>query len=822
MKNPLLTTAYFVFGESKSFLRARHAVACLVATLSVGMLSLSLAMGQPMAQDDYFLNSQLGLSDSFGTTQETVELEAEFKLKPGTRLGMLNVTATVIDDWHIFSITQVPGGPIRSKISVAESEQYKLKGRFVALDEPHGEMSDIYKIIVEEHEGIVTWAAPIEIAEGVNPEDLKIKVVFNGQACESRPNGRCVLVSDVAADASFDGFDEKLKLPEAPKKQELKLVPFAPQQLHATVVGKVEKVGDGMIQAGDKLKLEITAKALDDYHVYAYGTPDKKYAFIPSMVIFEDPKAWRAIGPKASEEPELDDKSFGPDQPVLFHHEVTWSFELVVPKKAKPEEIKKLTGGLLLQTCNESGCDPPLDIQFVVDIPVGTGSAAALQFSLSDDSIEETAKKGKTAAPDEATLKKWLKEESERPPTADSPSTEPDKAGAPDSAKPEKAAEVVIAADSPEQISAMAALYKPDEKIKYLRFTEMADSPIGSGKTSSASDTSLGLAFLLMFAGGIVLNLMPCVFPVLGIKVMGFVKLGGEDNAKVRAHGLMFGLGLIVSMWVLAGAVLIVKVATEGAVQWGAQMGNPYFVGIMIVFLFLFGLNMAGIFEIGTSLSSVGGKATQGDGYLTSFISGVLTTLIATPCSGPFLGSAMGVALADDTSTLTTMSLFTIFGLGIAMPYVVLSFFPEMIKKLPKPGPWMETFKVIMSFALFATCAFFMRTFGDLTGSKGLSLLVMAMVVFGLAAYLFGSFGEPHIKSGRRIPFGYLFPLLLAGLASWMTFTSAYTAAEMVEKIEDKVVAEGEVHWTNWRPGKVEYLLASRKSIIWVDYTANW
>jgi thiol:disulfide interchange protein DsbD len=307
------------------------------------------------------------------------------------------------------------------------------------------------------------------------------------------------------------------------------------------------------------------------------------------------------------------------------------------------------------------------------------------------------------------------------------------------------------------------------------------------------------------------LNLMPCVFPVLGLKVMGFVMQAGSEPKKIRNHGIAFTAGLVVSMWVLAGFILVLKLSFNQSVNWGQQMGNPYFVCGIIVLLFLLGLNMAGVFEIGTSLTSVGGSASQKKGYSGSFFSGILTTLIATPCSGPFLGAAMGYTLAQPAEI--AMVLFTVFALGIALPYLVLSFFPSLIYKLPKPGPWMETFKAIMAFTLFATVAFFARTFGAQTGIKGLSWLLMALVVVGLAAYVYGQWSPSEVKSTKkRFLVGYGLAGLLALLGGYMCFDAAQQKGE--------VVSHGD--WDLWAPGKVEYSLAKRQPIIWVDYTADW
>ena len=173
----------------------------------------------------------------------------------------------------------------------------------------------------------------------------------------------------------------------------------------------------------------------------------------------------------------------------------------------------------------------------------------------------------------------------------------------------------------------------------------------------------------------------------------------------------------------------------------------------LLSFYFLMGLNMAGVFEFGTKLTGVGGELQSKKGYSGSFFSGILTTLIATPCSGPFLGTVMGYALSQKAPI--AFVIFTFFALGIASPYIVLSFFPKLISKLPKPGAWMDTFKKAMSFALFATAVFFLGAFARQTGYEGMSWFLFALVIIGMAAWIYGTWGTPMQKPAKRFFIGY-------------------------------------------------------------------
>lgn len=352
--------------------------------------------------------------------------------------------------------------------------------------------------------------------------------------------------------------------------------------------------------------------------------------------------------------------------------------------------------------------------------------------------------------------------------------------------------------DSPEALEAMAQLYDPSQKIDYVKL----DGSTGTG--------TFWAAIFGAFFGGMLLNLMPCVFPVLGIKVMGFVEQAGSDPRKIRMHGIAFALGLLVSMWVLAGIILAIKAATGEAVNWGQQMGNPYFVGAIVILLFVLGLNMAGVFEMGLFMSKAAGAEKQG-GYFGSFFSGIITTLVATPCSGPFLGAAMGYTL-NQTAPIA-MLLFTIFGLGIAVPYLLLSFIPKLMDFLPRPGAWMETFKKLMAFTLFAAAAFFVKSFGNQTGVDGLSWFLMALCVIALGTFFYGKWSPPYVKTKQRVIWGWVAPLLVVGVGGWM-----YIQAAQIKAPEIVSDSHG---WESWVPGRVEQALADNQPV-WVDYTADW
>ena len=261
---------------------------------------------------------------------------------------------------------------------------------------------------------------------------------------------------------------------------------------------------------------------------------------------------------------------------------------------------------------------------------------------------------------------------------------------------------------------------------------------VSEGKAYQAETTthSFFIWMLLAFGGGILLNLMPCVFPMIGLKVLGFAKEAGASRRTVVFNGLLYSAGVIASFLVLA--LLIIGLKSGGSsVGWGFQMQSPGFVLGTCVLMIVLGLSLAGVFEIGTSLGGV--SAGDGEGRTATFLSGVLATVVATPCTAPGLGAALGFALDKDRSTAETLLFFTVIGLGMALPYLLLSVFPRLAAMLPRPGEWMESLKQGMSFPLFGYALYLLWVLNALVedaawvrdASLGLALIATACWVLG-------------------------------------------------------------------------------------------
>lgn len=250
-------------------------------------------------------------------------------------------------------------------------------------------------------------------------------------------------------------------------------------------------------------------------------------------------------------------------------------------------------------------------------------------------------------------------------------------------------------------------------------------------------DTGLGglpLYLLGALLGGMILNLMPCVFPVLSLKALSFVAASGETARHQRNEGLAYTGGILVSFVLLASALIALRAAGE-QVGWAFQFQQPWFLAFIVYLFFTLGLSLSGVFEIGTGMMGVGNNLTMQKGYKGSFFTGVLATIVATPCTAPFMGPALGFALTQPW--LVAMLVFLALGFGMALPILVLSFMPALTRFLPRPGAWMNTFKQFMAFPLYASAAFFLWVLGNQVGVMGMSLVLGVCILLALSAWLY-------------------------------------------------------------------------------------
>jgi len=271
-------------------------------------------------------------------------------------------------------------------------------------------------------------------------------------------------------------------------------------------------------------------------------------------------------------------------------------------------------------------------------------------------------------------------------------------------------------------------------------------APAADSKAPGAPDTSdvtILSAIGLAFVGGIILNLMPCVFPVLFLKGLALLQSSGEERSRLRSHGIVYTFGILVSFWAIVGVLLALRAGGSQA-GWGFQLQSPIFLTLLAAGIFFFALSLAGLFDIGLSLTSVGGELAQKQGYTGSFFTGVLATVVATPCTAPLMGAAIGFALAQPAAI--TFAIFTALGLGLATPYLLLSFQPAWTRILPRPGAWMEIFKQITAVIFFATVIWLTYVYGSLfaggaSGGQGIyrvALLLGCFLTLAIAGWVLG------------------------------------------------------------------------------------
>ena len=240
---------------------------------------------------------------------------------------------------------------------------------------------------------------------------------------------------------------------------------------------------------------------------------------------------------------------------------------------------------------------------------------------------------------------------------------------------------------------------------------------------------------LFAFLGGLILNLMPCVFPVLAIKATAVAGMSGGDRRAVRLSGLFYTLGVLAAFMALALALLAVR-AGGSAVGWGFQFQSPLFVAAMCWLMLAIGLNLSGVYEIGSGLAGAGQGLTERKGHAGSFFTGLLAVVVATPCTAPFMGAAIGSALA--APAYVSLVVFATMGLGLALPFLLLGLFPAVARRLPRPGAWMVTLRQAMAFPMYATAAWLLWVLAQQAGEAGLRLALAGLVLVGLVGWLVG------------------------------------------------------------------------------------
>ncbi|MCA9120662.1 MAG: thioredoxin family protein [Planctomycetaceae bacterium] len=696
---------------------------------------------------------QLGIPGLGGAAGgEKATFSAEYRIAEGSRAGALSVTATMEPKWHLYSVTQLPGGPQTSVIKLASSEQAVITGKFVPDIPPHIKQYEFFDVPVEEHDGVVVWTAPIQLAEGVDPTTTKLQVRFDGQVCQDE--GACIPIANKAIVAEFAGYYQAI--PEATE--------FRTNAAHLTLTGTIEPA---TVRPGDTVKLTLTAVPEADWHVYAYALKDPLLISKPTLIVIDEPSGWETSDVTASVKPIAHEMGLEEEPIVYFHEEpVSWSAEITIPTDAAlgPQEITGLIG---YQTCTLIQCDLPTGAAFRGTIEVATATVPG------ESPLRFTDGKYKDAAA------------------------------------------------SADQSAAVAP-----EKVTAIRF-DKSQLTVEDDVKEKPLVVMVGIAFV----AGFILNFMPCVLPVIGLKIMSFVQQAGESRSRAFALNLWYSLGLLSVFMVLA------TLAAVWSLGWGQQNQSSVFNVTMASVVFAMGLSFLGVWEIPIPGFVGSGKANNlaaKEGVSGAFAKGVVTTILAVPCSGPMIGSAL--TWCAGKPPVLIYIIFACLGLGMAAPYLLIGAYPALMRFMPKPGAWMDTFKQAMGFVLLGTVIWIMNYL------PWPMLLPTTTFLFGLwaACWWIGrtSLTADLLDKVRSWAGASAFAAMIGLFAfMWLEDVMSQRYREAINvaagESERSVTASTAVesgnaesvdHHLPWQPftvGKLEEYTSERRTVM-VDFTADW
>jgi thiol:disulfide interchange protein DsbD len=359
-----------------------------------------------------------------------------------------------------------------------------------------------------------------------------------------------------------------------------------------------------------------------------------------------------------------------------------------------------------------------------------------------------------------------------------------------------------------------------DAGLCYPPHDEYFEVPVGAGPitpillkpgqqlpvTGSSFSTPLALILLMAVTGGVILNLMPCVFPVLSLKVVSFSQAKGYDHTAQRLHGLAYSGGVILSFVIIAAAMIGLKAGGAG-IGWGFHLQVPWIIALLTYLFFVMGLSLSGLVEFGTSWMGLGNSLTSKPGYRGSFFTGMLATVVASPCTAPFMGTALGFAMFQTAPV--ALGIFAALGLGMALPFLLLAFFPGLTRFIPKPGRWLETFKQLMAFPLYAAAIWLLWVLGKQVGVNGMAIVLGGCVLLALAIWLWSRSAQARMAGMERG-----ISLAALALASLLLFSPLMQSGQ-------REVATGNENWQPYSEQLLQQGLANGQTVF-VNVTADW
>jgi thiol:disulfide interchange protein len=758
------------------------------ALLAASSVACAQQFNDPLRSNDSAGDGIIGRFDpSAGLSLESESLKSQIAPPTADRPALLMLTVKIAEGKHTYSLTQPAGGPLPSRIELEPSRDYRLLGAFRAYPPAHSrtDTEDWKGLKVQEHEGEFTWFAPIEIAAGADLAAIEIKGTLHMLVCQSR--GYCVPVekpisAKFAVDTQVRSEIDKQVAQSASSspaaagnpKSEIDWSSGSIQLLPASAVKLRGEVIPSTAQPGDTAELKFTATLPEGSRIYAHSDRDTKKGTKPVLIAVERASGLLPRRPTTDAPMKIDNSE--PNFGVMKYHEgeVTWTVPIDVPQNAPPGSYT-INGLLGYQSCglNEEGrefCEFPQAVRFeaTLDVaPTRVTSPAPINFATG----------GKYAD----------------------------------------------AADAAETFAVSLGIPSPNATAPPANITAQPSSPLKDGQSPALtvgesydlarvqidkSTNSIGHYIALAFVGGLLLNLMPCVLPVIGLKVMSFVEQAGRSRAHALVLNLWFAVGIITVFLVLALLASLPKLGlgAEGLV-WGGQNGSTVFNVVIASIIFAMALSLLGVWEVpipGFFGSRSMHKAAAQEGPTGAILKGIVTTVLATPCTAPFMATAVAWAVAQPL--FTTLVVFASLGLGMASPYILIGVYPELLRFLPKPGAWMETFKQVSGFVLLATVVFIL-SYIEPSAVVPTTILLLGIAV---ACWLVARTPLTAELRDRVLAWGYAGTIVLVFLA--VSFGWLYRIAN----------AQADPGWQPFSLAKLKQLAVDEGRTVLVDFSAEW
>ncbi len=732
--------------------------------------------------------------------ENPISVRAVIAAPVGNQPAKLVVTADLLPGWNTYSITQPVGGQVRTQVKVMPAAQFQV-GPFQSIEKPnlHPEPAFGPSFIAEEHRGSVTWVAALQPTAGVDLATLEIRGDVFAQACKDvcmQPKNHpftaklgavAMKLPDLAPPAAESPFASPAPsssnppaiaakqgpsgmpplppgltgLPPVPSSlaklnsppsgadpAAIKIGTFQPQLSHLTWNGRIEP---SAVVPGGKAKLLFTATMAPLWHVYQVDEP-QTFGNQPTLFVMDETAGFQVANAQPDRQPTPPHGTpvvAGSRLVPYFEKEVTWALEVTVPATTAPGEYK-LAGAIGFQTCDEkSQCDRPGSVRFETTLLVSPTAAAApptpVRF-VDDSQLSYNRIK----------------------------------------------ARVLGDASTPPVAVAVGSAAAPTTGY------DIAQINVKSAEGPSSLPVMLGVGLL----AGFILNFMPCVLPVIGLKVLSFVEQGGHDRRRVFLLNFWYSLGILSVFWILATIPVVLSVFFGTTFGWGQQFSYDGFNITLVAIVFVMALSFLGVWEIpipGFAGAGSAQKAASKEGAIGAFVKGMITTVLATPCSGPFLGTA--VAFAFTATPVITYAMFTAMGLGMAAPYLLIGLRPELVKVLPRPGEWMDTFKQLMGFVLIGTVLWLMLPIDA-------ALLMPTLVLLaGLSAACWWIGRTPGYAELPTKFKAWAQASAFAGLIGWLAFA--------MPQVTDPLP------WKHFAMAEFVREVNSGKTVL-VEFTADW